>query len=334
MSGDTRRDALRRAGVAVTTLALVASIVVGALSGSRAIGDRLTPQARASLDAAGLVDVRVDLTGREAEVSGSTPRDLARAVQVVDTVEGVRWTRVARADRDLPTGAYVRLAQGRAGLHISGSMPGAGAAATIKGTAAETFATPVLGDLQVDPEVDSPEWVAQLPAALADLVAIRGLRLQVAGSSVAVGGSVASAAGRRKVLDRLTESLPGLTVRDDLRVAPGRLPSDAAGLLDAVTVRFDRGSADLRPEDVVVLDRVADLLRSHPDVTIEVGGLAAPGADGLEASRRRLVVVRTHLVEAGVEARRVSVKSYASAPADVADDAETYRRVDLVVKES
>jgi outer membrane protein OmpA-like peptidoglycan-associated protein len=109
-------------------------------------------------------------------------------------------------------------------------------------------------------------------------------------------------------------------------------------------VRFDPGSAELRPDAGPTLDEVAQILRAHPELTlIEVEGHADRGdaSAGAEVaiSQRRAEVVLSALVARGVDSSRLRAKGYGSycpiAPQQTAEGGAQNRRVGFkVVKDS
>lgn len=83
-------------------------------------------------------------------------------------------------------------------------------------------------------------------------------------------------------------------------------------------VRFVGQTAQLAPEAEFELRRVAELIRVHSEVQVEVGGHTdAPGspADNLRLSLKRAERVRAVLVQMGVPARQLTARGYGvSAP--------------------
>lgn len=80
------------------------------------------------------------------------------------------------------------------------------------------------------------------------------------------------------------------------------------------TVYFDPDSATLRPESAIVLDRLADLLRSHPELRILIKGhVAAVGErteETMRLSQARAEAVRAYLVGRGIAADRLEAQGY------------------------
>ena len=78
-------------------------------------------------------------------------------------------------------------------------------------------------------------------------------------------------------------------------------------------IQFDFDSADIDRNGRVVLRGVADELRQHPDVTVEIGGHTCnigTAQYNRELSLRRARAVKAYLVERGIEPERMSVRGY------------------------
>jgi OOP family OmpA-OmpF porin len=78
-------------------------------------------------------------------------------------------------------------------------------------------------------------------------------------------------------------------------------------------VEFDNNAASLKPESLSVLDGVADDLRKHPRLRVELQGHTdSRGADAynLNLSQRRALSVRDYLVGRGVNPDQLVAKGY------------------------
>ncbi|MCL3818055.1 hypothetical protein [Aeromicrobium wangtongii] len=212
---------LQRA-VALVVTALLGVIAVGSVMGSRSVADDLRHRAETALTASGLDDVRVDFRGREAHLSGGNDVESRMASSLVAALPGVRS--VDRAvDHDAPLHGASRFALDRAGddVEISGAVPSPDDAADLKIAVASGLATRVVGDVKVDRSVDAAPWVASLPAVLRTVVAVAGLELDIPGDgTLHVGGRVVDASTRSRIVQRLTDQVPGLRLVETLDVAP------------------------------------------------------------------------------------------------------------------
>lgn len=107
------------------------------------------------------------------------------------------------------------------------------------------------------------------------------------------------------------------------------------------SVYFETDKAIIKPESYSLLDDVAAILTTHPELTkvrIE-GHTDSRGSDdhNLDLSQRRAEAVRQYLIEKGVEAERLEAVGYGETkPLDPAENAaawEKNRRVDFFVTE-
>lgn len=81
-------------------------------------------------------------------------------------------------------------------------------------------------------------------------------------------------------------------------------------------VFFDLNSAVLRKESYIELDRLVTLLKTNPDMRIEIGGHTdsrGNNKDNLDLSERRAKAVVDYLIAQGIAVNRLSSKGYASA---------------------
>lgn len=331
---------------ALVAAGLVAVVALGSIAGSRSVAEALRPAAEQALVAAGLDGVSVTFEGREASLSGGSGTDLREAREVVEAIDGVRWARLDegrdadpqdRVRSGAPAVSTIALERSADGVEIRGVVPDADAAAEIKAAASLIFGATVSGDLGVDPEVETAPWVAALPGVLGDVMAVRDLRLDIDGSGTArIGGTVHSAAGRDRVVDLVATAMRGLEVEEDLGIDDSGLGTADAAVLDATTITFPAGVSYLTGQDGATLSAVADVLRRHRDVRIEVGAHVGPKdpEQGQALGRERAAAVKAYLVAVGIEPKRIATRTYASPSAGISPTAERYRRVDLVVKES
>ncbi|HOX25970.1 MAG TPA: OmpA family protein [Candidatus Krumholzibacteria bacterium] len=117
-------------------------------------------------------------------------------------------------------------------------------------------------------------------------------------------------------------------------VAPEVQAIEAGLVLEGVS--FRTGSAQLTPESISVLTRMAGLLQQHPDVRIEVRGHTdsmGTAENNRDLSQRRAMAVRDVLIQLGVSPSRVTAVGYGEDhPTDSNDTVEgraRNRRVEL-----
>jgi outer membrane protein OmpA-like peptidoglycan-associated protein len=112
---------------------------------------------------------------------------------------------------------------------------------------------------------------------------------------------------------------------------------DATGKLLLPSPTFDVGKGTLRPEGEAIVQRVADLMKARPDLTVRVevhtDGLGAAAANQALSDRRADTVGRW-LVDHGIECRRVGAVGYGEtrpiAPNDTAENRLKNRRVEFI----
>ena len=319
-----------------TTLLVV--ITVGALIGSSSAADNLQAKAERALAAADLDDVHVTFRGREAELSGGTPDELGKAELVVEGVEGVRWADIVPPAAGTPTPRppdttpTLDLERTGTGIMISGTVPDADAAVSIKAGVAEAFGVPVTGDLTINPEVGTTSWIDQLPEVFGDIVGVKRLALTIDGSgTLQLSGAIESRAGAEDVRRRVAAAAPELDVVNRLDIRPGDLSEADATTLNAATLYFAPGSSDLDATNTGLLDAVADVLRRNTGIAVEAGGYAGPDEPtaGEALATARLETVKAYLVRSGVSAARVSTRTFASNSRSA--EPKQFRRVAFVV---
>jgi hypothetical protein len=200
---------------------LVAVIAAGAVLGSGSVAHDLSDRARTALAAAGLGDVLVDFRGREAELSGGNDVEIRRAETLVASLPGVRRVDVSGVADDVIEGV-ARFELDRAGddVEISGVVPDPDAAAEIKIGAAEGLRTMITGDVAVDRSVAPASWADDLPDVFEVVAGVEGLELEIPGDgTVAIGGTVEDESERARLLEELSDVLPGLELTGTLDLA-------------------------------------------------------------------------------------------------------------------
>lgn len=176
-----------------------------------------------------------------------------------------------------------------------------------------------------------PPDVARLTGSVADARTGRPLEATVvllSGDASDAAPRTLTAAGGAFSVDLPLEGVylarataPGyLTEEDTIRIASRRpmhrefaLRQVVEGLTLRLDVHFDTNRSEIRPESHPELDRAARMLVEHPTLRLEVGGHTdAVGSDRLNErlSQARASAVLDYLVEAGVEADRISARGY------------------------
>jgi hypothetical protein len=218
-------DRTLRGLIGLVLAGLVAVVVAGAVLGTEGVARDLRDRTRTALAAAGLEDVLVDFSGREAELRGGNDVEIRRAEALVETLPGVRGVRVVRVEivehPIVPGTAGFELDRAGDDVEISGVVPTPDDAAAIKVGVAEGLRSVITGDVTVDRSVDAAPWASALPDVLDLLAGVEGLELDIPGDgSLTVGGTVRDVSERDRLAERLAEILPGLTLVDELDITP------------------------------------------------------------------------------------------------------------------
>ena len=108
------------------------------------------------------------------------------------------------------------------------------------------------------------------------------------------------------------------------------VPGEAIERDGGLTITFAPGSSDLPDNAVGALDRLAERLKSDPNMRIQLVGFARTQVESPSQARRlslfRALSVRTHLMKKGVRSTRMDVRALGNKEDDGPPD-----RVDLVV---
>ena len=110
---------------------------------------------------------------------------------------------------------------------------------------------------------------------------------------------------------------------DDIRIAaggPNNVPDSfgASGLIETTAIRFDTGSARLRPESTGILNEMVALLEASGNVRVRIEGHT--DSDGSDASNQtlseqRAEAVQRYLTRHGVAASRLETAGFGERPA-------------------
>ncbi len=94
-------------------------------------------------------------------------------------------------------------------------------------------------------------------------------------------------------------------------------------------VYFDFGKATLRPESYPSLNELADMLKSKPNITIEIGGHTdnvGDDASNMTLSQNRAESVRTYLINKGINGSRMIAKGYGETKPVATNDTDEGRQ--------
>ena len=126
---------------------------------------------------------------------------------------------------------------------------------------------------------------------------------------------------------------------DDIRIAEGGARSlyddlVSNGEISTTAIRFDSGSATIKPESGGYLDQVVEMMQQHSDLRIEIQGHTdSDGSDDTNQSLsdRRAVAVRAYLEDRGIAGNRMTTVGYGEgqpvASNDTAEGKAQNRRV-------
>ena len=129
----------------------------------------------------------------------------------------------------------------------------------------------------------------------------------------------------------------------NVRVAQGAVPLydrlAADGKIVSYAITFETGKADLKPESVIEINRVAKLMQEHPDLQFEVQGHCDnTGSDAVNdpLSQKRAEAIVNALVEKGIDKSRLTAVGKGShspiAPNTTEEGRAKNRRVEFVKK--
>ena len=129
----------------------------------------------------------------------------------------------------------------------------------------------------------------------------------------------------------------------NVRIAQGAVPLydrlTTDGKIVSYAITFETGKADLKPESIVEINRVAKLMQEHPELEFEVQGHCDnTGSDAVNdpLSQQRAEVIVNALVKQGIAQSRLTPVGKGShapiAPNDTADGRAKNRRVEFVKK--
>lgn len=371
-SADRSRD---RRGPAWLPLAAAALVVPTVLAGLTLLWPRpqietdLTRTATESLTAAGITGAGVDVTGRDATITGLTGPEAQRAVELVQGVDGVRIAQLpAGAGAGTPTdGGTAPSADPVAAAPAPFGIARRGDEIVLTGVVASkeeadalvAAATEQAGGLAVVDELTvTPGATAQAGATSANVGLVAGLLGATAdgvaaafdGDTLTLTGTAPDSASAQAAGTALSAVLPGTTVDNQLTVDGGTGAPPAGGELDAAgkqelqsaidalvagaPIAFEPNSPALTPSGAATVDAVLQLVTLVPGARLQVDGYVASGpGNGVltaqELSDQRAAAVRDALVAGGVPAGNITTRGLGEGDTPTAQAAG--RRVEITV---
>lgn len=109
------------------------------------------------------------------------------------------------------------------------------------------------------------------------------------------------------------ETTKGKTASSDFRMDIFMSPNDSPKL---VNIFYDFGKWDLRPESLVALEELVEILNDNPNITIELGShtdFRGSAGDNQVLSEKRAKSVVDFLITYGIDEERLSYKGYGEA---------------------
>ena len=107
--------------------------------------------------------------------------------------------------------------------------------------------------------------------------------------------------------------------------------------IEIENIFFELDKAELRPESIVSLDQLVEILNDNPNITIELGShtdARASDAYNIDLSRRRAQSVVNHLISKDIHRDRLIAKGYGESIPKIVDkkDNEAYPFLTLNTK--
>jgi OmpA-OmpF porin, OOP family len=209
----------------------------------------------------------------------------------------------------------------------------------------------VIDQLKIDPEVSHPEW-QETVSRLFPLVKgrLNEGELELKERTIVVRGEIQSEEAKTQFLRKVFAATGAeLTVNDQLVVSieiPITSPA-ASGLQQRIndemrgkSIEFSSATSDIKPHSKKLLDSIAGVLKSEPEIRVEIEGHTDSKGDekrNMKLSEQRAEAVQKYLVGRGIAATRL-VATGRGATKPIADDTTELgqrqnRRIELRVLE-
>ncbi len=348
-------------------------VAAGAPQGwTRCVDGALAGIARVGSGKIVLADQRAEITGATDDegLAGSLPQELKAALRA-DCDADVRIDVLAEAVPEL----VWRASYNGNEVVLEGDVSSAGAKSSLAAAAGRLFPGKAVVDKMRVIETRTRKWPLAAEQGLVALADLQKGEANLTRQQLTVTGQAANAAQVTRIHDRLATGFPkGYLSREQITVAAAAPPPPAptppppppppkvsappapppppklsaaeaacqASLQSTVRegmVRFERASATLTRESFSTLDRLAGVLKTCPDVTVEIEGHTdSEGTpernQGLSDRRAKSVV--DYLERNGVQATKVSAVGYGETrplvPNDTAENRAKNRRIEFTVK--
>ena len=315
-----------------------------------------------------LIDRRIDVAGAtdDEELAGALPGEIKAALRA-DCDANVRIDVLAEAVPELVWRASYKGNE----VVLDGDVSSSAAKSMLAASANRLFPGKSIVDKMRVVETRTRKWPAAAEQGLISLAELQQGEANLSRQALTVSGQAASATQVSHVQDRLSRSLPkGYTGRDQITVAaavvpppvvpspavtpPPPPPKPAAPALSPVAVacqealqsavregmiRFERASATLTRESFTTLNKLAAVVKTCPEVTVEIEGHTdsegTPERNQALSDRRAQSVV-DYLQRGGVDAKKLVAIGYGETrplvPNDTAENRAKNRRIEFTVK--
>ena len=310
---------------------------------------------------------RMALTNRRLEVAGASddealagalPSEIKSAVQA-DCEATVQIDVLAEAVPDL---VWRALYSGN-DIVLEGDVSSAAAKSLLAASASRLFPGKSVVDRTRIVDTRTRKWASVAEQGLISLADLQKGEANLVRQRLSVSGQAVSAAQVTRVQDRLSRTLPqGYSGTEQITVASAAAPPGAAPPaaptspppLSAVAVacqtalistaregmlRFERASANLTRESFPTLNKLATVVKTCPDVTVEIEGHTdsegTPERNQSLSDRRAQAVV-AYLLRGGVDTAKLAAVGYGETrplvPNDTPENRAKNRRIEFIVK--
>lgn len=198
----------------------IMAMIATALHIERSLGQQVS----VAIASAGYSRVNIEARGRDIAMKGyvSSPGALAEARRLAESVEGVRVVD-ARLGIQAVRLPWLRLlpeaAAGKESGHVlTGMMPGQEPLDLIQGTLSDSGLN-VAYQVDVDPEVSAPDWLAVLGVAIEVGSNVEAFRMEIGAGEIAVGGRLRGIAATEPRLEALRAAAAEAGLRTVNRIA-------------------------------------------------------------------------------------------------------------------
>jgi OmpA-OmpF porin, OOP family len=204
---------------------------------------------------------------------------------------------------------------------LNGAMPNALVRERVVAAAQAAYGVGrVVDDMSVNGSAADASWMPTLPAVFGATKTLTAGELRVEHKAVTVTGVVESEAAKAERIRAVVAAAgAGVAVTDQLTVKPSAptTPAPAQAQLDQVmlnrVIEFETGRAVLTASGKALLDKVAPIIQSSSQGTIEIGGHTDSrglASANQQLSEARANAVRDYLIGRGIDGARLKATGY------------------------